>query len=98
MWVISARAIISKSHISVADGAQGRFGDIAGVLRTSMLSELRVARNRISGSLDEDGRAALCSMTRQSLQLLDATDNAIGGPLPPCLLGAGELLFMHCPF
>jgi hypothetical protein len=69
---------------------QGHLGDVARALQGSTLSELRLPRNRIHGSLDADAGAALCSMARQSLTVLDATGNAISGSLPACLFGAGD--------
>lgn len=69
---------------------QGHLGDVARLLQGSILSELRLPRNRIHGSLDAYAGTALCSMARQSLTVLDATGNAIGGSLPPCLFGAGD--------
>ena len=69
---------------------QGQVGDVAHALQGSMLSELRLPRNRIHGSLDGDAGTILCSIGRQSLTVLDATANAISGSLPACLFGAGD--------
>lgn len=70
---------------------QGRIDSIAAALVTSPLAELRLSHNLISGSFDGSGAAAVCGVVRQSLVVLAASHNAIGGQVPVCLLATGDV-------